>query len=129
MMNLVLQPIPVPLLDDGHGGLRVGSTRVSFESVWHMYQQGASPSEIVHAFDTLHPADVCAVLAWAIRHADDVGAYLKRRDEEAAAVRRKLEETGLTPTLQQSSLLKENLLARREEQIRQRAGDASLSDG
>jgi hypothetical protein len=35
------------------------------ESVWHMVQQGASPAEIVQAFDTLHPADVHAVLAWA----------------------------------------------------------------
>jgi hypothetical protein len=60
-MNLVLEAIPVPLRDDGHGGLRVGQTRVSLESVWHLHQQGASPAEIVQAFDTLQPADVHAV--------------------------------------------------------------------
>jgi hypothetical protein len=35
-MNLTLEAIPVPLRDDGHGGLRVGQTRVGLESVWHM---------------------------------------------------------------------------------------------
>jgi len=93
-MSLALEAIPVPLRDDGHGGMRVGQTRVSLESVWHMHQQGASPAEIVRAFDTLDPADVYAVLAWALRHPEDVDAYLKRRDEEAADLRRQLEEAG-----------------------------------
>ncbi len=97
-MDLTLETIPVPLRDDGHGGLRVGRTRVSLESVWHMHQQGASPADIVRAFDTLQLANVHAVLAWALLHADDLGAYLKRRDEEAVQIRRRLEEAGLTPT-------------------------------
>lgn len=32
-MTLPLEAIPVPLRDDGHGGLHVGQTRVTFESV------------------------------------------------------------------------------------------------
>jgi uncharacterized protein (DUF433 family) len=111
------------------GGLRVGQTRVSLESVWHLYQQGASPAEIVQAFDTLHAADVCAMLAWALRHPEDVDAYLKRRDAEAAQVRHQLEEAGLTPTEEESAQLKEKLMARRQELQRQRAGDAAPSDG
>ncbi len=95
-MNLILEAIPVPLKDDGHGGLRVGQTRVSLESVWHLHQQGAGPAQIVQAFDTLQPADVYAVLAWALQHREEVDAYLKRRDEEAALTRHQLEEAGLT---------------------------------
>jgi hypothetical protein len=53
---------------------------VSLESVWHLHQQGASPADIVRAFDTLQLADVYAVLAWALRHSEDVDAYLKRRE-------------------------------------------------
>ena len=128
-MNLTLEAIPVPLRDDGQGGLRVGQTRVSLESVWHLHQQGASPADIVRAFDTLQLADVHAVLAWALRHSDDVHAYLKRRDEEAARVRRQLEEAGLTPTREQSARLKEKLLARRQERQRQGTGDAASTDG
>ena len=128
-MSLTLEAIPVPLRDDGHGGLRVGQTRVSLESVWHTYEQGASPADIVRAFDTLQLADVYAVLAWALRHAEDVDAYLRRRDEEAALIRRQLEEANLTPTREQSATLKEKLMARRKELGRQGTGDAALSDG
>jgi uncharacterized protein (DUF433 family) len=128
-MSLTLEAIAVPLRDDGHGGLRVGQTRVSLESVWHLYRQGASPAEIVRAFDTLQVADVYAVLAWALRHPEDVDAYLKRREEEAAELRRQLEEAGLTPSREESARLKETLMARWKELRPQGPGDAALSDG
>jgi uncharacterized protein (DUF433 family) len=128
-MSLALEAIPVPLRDDEHGGLRVGHTRVSLESVWHLHQQGASPADIVCAFDTLQLADVHAVLAWALRHADDVDAYLKRRDEEAAQIRRQLEEAGLTPTREQSAELKAKLMARRKDLQPRGTGDAAPADG
>jgi uncharacterized protein (DUF433 family) len=128
-MNLTLNAIPVPLRDDGQGGLRVGQTRVSLESVWQLHQQGASPADIVRAFDTLELADVLAVLAWALQHAEEVDAYLKQRDEEAARIRRQLEEAGLTPTREESARLKQNLLARRQGLQGQGTGDAPLSDG
>ena len=128
-MSLTPEAIPVPLRDDGHGGLRVGQTRVRLESVWHLYQQGASPAEIVRAFDTLQLADLYAVLAWALRHPEDVDAYLKRREEEAAEMRRQLEQANLTPTREQSAKVKEKLMAQWREQQRQGPGDAALSDG
>src|ERR1700740_3340947 len=108
-MNITLEAIAVPLRDDGQGGLRVGQTRVSLESVWLLHQQGASPAEIVRAFDTLDPADVHAILAWALRHPEDVAAYLRRRDEEAARIRLELQAAGLTPTPEESAKLKEKL--------------------
>jgi uncharacterized protein (DUF433 family) len=128
-MSITLQAITVPLRDDGHGGLRVGSTRVTFESVWHLNQQGASTADIVQAFDTLDPADVHAVLAWALRHLDDVDAYLNRRNEEAAEMRNKLEQGRITPTADERVRLRERLLAKWQDLKTQRADDASLSDG
>jgi uncharacterized protein (DUF433 family) len=128
-MNVTVEAIPVPLRDDGHGGLRVGQTRVSLESVWHMYQQGASPADIARAFDTLLLADVYAVLAWALRHSEAVDDYLKRREEEASELRRQLEAAGLTADRDESAKLKERLLARRKEQQQQGTGDAALTDG
>jgi uncharacterized protein (DUF433 family) len=113
MMSVAFEAIPVPLFDDGHGGLRVGATRISFESLWRSFQQGAGPREIVQAFHTLDLTDVCAALAWALRHSDDVTAYLKRRDEEAIQIRRQLEEAGIARTPEQSAKLKEQLIARR----------------
>jgi uncharacterized protein (DUF433 family) len=117
-MNVALEAIPVPLRDDGAGGLRIGQTRVSLESVWHLHQQGATPADIAQAFDTLDAADIYAVLAWALRHSEELNAYLTRRDEEAAAIRRQLEEAGLTPNREQSAQLKDKLTSRRKEQQR-----------
>jgi uncharacterized protein (DUF433 family) len=128
-MNLTLEAIPVPLRDDGHGGLRVGQTRVGLESVWHLHQQGASPAAIVRAFDTLELADVHAVLAWALRHPDDLDAYLKRRGEEADQIRRQLEQARLTPTREQSAELKAKLMERRKDLQPRGPGAAPLSDG
>jgi hypothetical protein len=42
-------------------------------------------------YPTLELADVYAVLAWALRHPADVEAYLRRRDDEAAELRRTIE--------------------------------------
>lgn len=128
-MNLTLEAIPVPLRDDGHGGLRISQTRVSVESVWHMHRQGASPVDIVRAFDTLQLADLYAVLAWAPRPSEDVDAYLKRREQEAAQIRRQLEEAKLTPSREERARLKEKMIARRQELQRQGTGEAALSDG
>jgi hypothetical protein len=91
---------------------------VSLESVWHLHQQGASPADIVRAFDTLQLADVYAVLAWALRHSEDVDAYLKRRDQEADQIRRQLEQARLTPSPEESARLKEKLMARRPQRQR-----------
>ena len=110
-MNLMLEAIPVPLLEDGHGGLRVGQTRVSLESVWHLHQQGASPAAIVQAFDALQLADVYAVIAYYLRHRDEVNDYLLKRQAEAAELRREIEsrQTG-------RGELRAKLLARRDQQ-------------
>jgi hypothetical protein len=61
---------------------------------------------------------VYAVLAWALGHPDDVEGYLKRRDAEAAELRRQLEDAGLTPTREERAELRKKLLAQREGQQR-----------
>jgi hypothetical protein len=50
-----------------------------------------TPEEMVRAYDTLLLADVHAVIAYYLRHRDEVRAYRKRREEEAQALRAKIE--------------------------------------
>jgi hypothetical protein len=52
------------------------------------------------------------VLAWTLRHPEQMSAYLKRREEEADELSRHLEDVGLTPTREESARLKEKLMAR-----------------
>ncbi len=124
-MTIPLPPIPVPLLDDGAGGLRVGETRVSLESVLAVRAQGGTAEDIVQAFDTLPLADVHAVLAWALLHPEEIAEYQARREKEAAAIRSRAEQLGHTSP---PGELKAKLLARQAKGLSHEAGNASVSD-
>lgn len=90
-MNMPIQAVEVPLFDDGHGGLRVTGTRVLLERVVHAFEDGATPEGIVERYDTLHLADVYAVLSWYLRHKAEVEDYLHKRAEEAKSIRGTIE--------------------------------------
>jgi uncharacterized protein (DUF433 family) len=82
---------PVPLRWDESGTLRVGNTRIALDLIVEQYENGMSPEDLVSAYDTLELADVHAVIAYYLRHRDDVRAYLRQREEEAANLRAKIE--------------------------------------
>jgi uncharacterized protein (DUF433 family) len=108
-MNVLLHgplTLSVPLWEDPPGVLRVGKTRVLLDLVIRAYQRGASPQEIVRMYDGLDVGDVFAVCAYYLAHRTEVDEYLRRCDEEAEAVRKKIEAS------QQGGPSKEQLLAR-----------------
>ena len=82
---------PPPLRADEGGAVRVGKSRVSLELVVEQYENGMTPEDLVRAYDTLDLADVHAVIAYYLRHREEVRAYLQRREEEAKALRAKIE--------------------------------------
>src|ERR1700756_4578379 len=88
---LPLQAEPPPLRVDEGGAVRIGKSRISLDLVVEQYENGMTPEDMVRAYDTLGLADVHAVVAYCLRHRDEVRAYLKRRQEEAAALRTKIE--------------------------------------
>src|SRR6266566_8307184 len=95
-----------PLRVDEGGAVRVGNTRISLDLIVEQYENGMAPEDLVRAYDTLELADVHAVIAYYLRHRAEVRAYLKRREEEAAALRAKLEA-------ERPRVSREELLARR----------------
>jgi uncharacterized protein (DUF433 family) len=97
---------PAPLRVDEGGAVRVGRSRISLDLVVEQYENGMTPEGMVRAYDTLVLADVHAVIAYYLRHRDEVQAYLKRRKEEAEVLRAKIE--GEHPRVG-----REELLARR----------------
>jgi uncharacterized protein (DUF433 family) len=80
-----------PLRVDEGGAVRIGKSRVSLDLVVEQYENGMTPEDLVRAYDTLDLADVHAVIAYYLRHREEVRAYLKRREEEAKALRAKIE--------------------------------------
>jgi uncharacterized protein (DUF433 family) len=85
------------------GVVRVGKTRVTLDVVVEEYDRGATPEDIVRAYDTLSLADVHAVIAYYLQHHDDVRAYLQWRQKVAAALRAEIESR--SPPLTRSELL------------------------
>ncbi|HJS07986.1 MAG TPA: DUF433 domain-containing protein [Pirellulales bacterium] len=110
MINLVNGlPLPAdgpPLRVDEGGAVRVGKGRVSLDLVVEHYENGMTPEDMVRAYETLELADVHAVIAYYLRHREEVRAYLKRRAEEANALRAKIEA-------ERPRISREELLARR----------------
>src|SRR5438445_9749558 len=95
-MNSLLNVLPLhadalPLRVDEGGAVRVGNSRVSLDLVVEQYEKGMAPEDMGRAYDTLALADVHAVIAYYLRHRDEVRAYVKRRVAEAEALRAKIE--------------------------------------
>jgi uncharacterized protein (DUF433 family) len=95
---------PVPLTTDAEGVIRVGGTRVTLDTVIAAYRKGDTPEQIAQDYSSLQAADIYAVIAYYLRHLDEVAAYLERREQQADAVRRKFQAlfpaTGLRERLQ-----------------------------
>lgn len=90
-MLAAVEPEPVPLIVDAHGGWRVGGTRVLLETLVAAFQRGDSPEEIREQYPTVCLGDIYAVLTYYIRHQSDVDAYLRERERVGAEVRAKVE--------------------------------------
>jgi hypothetical protein len=90
-MGLTIHPDSVPLRIDDKGDVRVGRSNVLFDFLIERFEEGASPEELVQAYDTLELADVHGAIAYYLRHQDEVRAYLAQRDKEAEGLRQEVE--------------------------------------
>lgn len=113
--TLQFEPEQVPLRFDAYGVVRVGGTRVSLDSVMASFDDGAGPEEILDSYPSLALADIYAIIAYYLRHEDEVRAYLAHQEELAERAREENEK------LYPSDGLRERLLARLAERERRAA--------
>ena len=90
-MNVVIQTEVPPLRQDSTGALRIGTSRVLLELVIRAFQDGATPEAIVQRYPTTTLPDIYAVIAYYLRHREDVEAYLAEREQRAGEVRQRIE--------------------------------------
>jgi uncharacterized protein (DUF433 family) len=90
-MSLPIQPAVVPLRTDDNGVVRIGASQVLLDVVVREFNNGATPEEMVQGYPTLDLADVYAVIAYYLRHKQEVDAYLQGRREEAQKLRQEIE--------------------------------------
>jgi uncharacterized protein (DUF433 family) len=72
--------------------IRLAGSRVTLDTVISAYQRGATPEQIAQSYSSLQIADIYAVLAYYLRHRQEVEGYLERRREQSRRVRREFEE-------------------------------------
>jgi len=89
-MNIQVQldDIVTPLRWDEAGGIRIGKSRVTLDSLIAAYYGGACPEEIAIQYPTLELADIYSVLGFYLRHMEGVDAYLAERAQQAERERR-----------------------------------------
>jgi uncharacterized protein (DUF433 family) len=90
-MSFTVQADAPPLRDDASGALRIGDSRVLLELVIRAFQDGATPEAIVQRYSTLSLADVYAVIAYYLRHRNEVDSYLIARERIAGEVQERVE--------------------------------------
>src|SRR5438874_13839075 len=91
VMTLTLHSDPIPLRLDDTGSIRVGQSRITLDVLLQYWRLGMRPEEIARGLDTLTVADVYGALAYYSRHQTEIGNYLRRREEEAEALRQQIE--------------------------------------
>ena len=82
---------PLPLMPGPDGVVRVGSTRVTLDTVVAAFREGLTPEGIVDEYPSLRLADVYFVVGYFLSHVDEVESYLASRQRQADAVRRENE--------------------------------------
>ena len=108
-MSLQVTADPVPLNKDAEGVLRIGSTRVTLDTLVEAFREGMTPEGIVEQYPSLRLAEVYSVIGYVLNHAEEVGTYLRDRHDRASAVRR-ANEARFDPTG-----VRDRLLARRRQ--------------
>jgi uncharacterized protein (DUF433 family) len=73
--------------EDEHGVMRVGGTRVAFESIIYPFREGRSPESIRQSFPALTLEDVYGAITYYLANRPLADDYLKRQDDELARQR------------------------------------------
>lgn len=90
-MNYVVRTDVPPIREDESGALRVGNTRVLLEFVIKEFEDGATPEAIIQQFPSLLLSDVYAVIAYYLKHRDEIGGYIAERDRLGDSVQHRIE--------------------------------------
>lgn len=79
---------PFPLETGSDGVIRVCGTRITLDTVWAAFNEGATAEEIVQQYPSLSLADTYQAIGYCLRHRDVIEAYLAKRSESAEDIRR-----------------------------------------
>jgi uncharacterized protein (DUF433 family) len=79
---------PFPLETSADGVIRVRGTRVTLDTVWAAFNEGATADEIVQQYPSLSLADAYQAIGYCLRNPTLLITYLAKRSEIAAEARK-----------------------------------------
>jgi uncharacterized protein (DUF433 family) len=82
----------VPIDTGSDGVKRIRGSRVTLDVLVQAFHEGATAEEIAQQYRTIPLADVYQIIAFYLRHIEEIDAYLAERTELAKSVRAKVEE-------------------------------------
>src|SRR5690242_17008316 len=77
----------VPLTEAEDGVVRVSESRITLDSIVHLFQSGATAEQIQEDFPTLTLSQVYSVIAYYLQHKREVDHYLSGQAVAAREVR------------------------------------------
>jgi len=94
-MSLMSAPAPFPATSpplrwDEAGGIRIGLSRVTLDSLLATYHNGSTPEEIAIQFSVLSLEDIYSTIAYYLNHRQEIDNYLKQRNQKAQQLRQQL---------------------------------------
>ena len=86
-MNEALGSVPFPLEMGPDGVIRVRTTRITLDTIWSAFNEGATAEENVQQYPSLSLADAYESIGYCLRHPALLAAYIAKRSESAGEVR------------------------------------------
>jgi len=93
-----------PFRWDEAGGIRIGQSRVTLDSVLATYHHGSTPEEIAIQFSVLSLADIYSTIAYYLNNRQFIDSYLEQRHKDAEALRTQRAKNHNLPELRQRLL-------------------------
>jgi uncharacterized protein (DUF433 family) len=94
-MSLMSAPVQFqatspPFRWDEAGGIRIGSSRVTLDSILASYHNGSTPEEIAIQFSVLSLENIYSAIAYYLNYRQEIDNYLEQRNQQAQQLRQQL---------------------------------------
>jgi len=77
----------IPLHKGEDGVYRVAQTRVTLDSVIYAFKDGASAEDIFVQYPSLDLSDIYLLIAYYLKHTEEIEAYLRERERVCEEIR------------------------------------------
>lgn len=91
-VQIEFQVIAPPFRWDEAGGIRIGQSRVTLDSLLAAYHNGSTPEEIAVQYPVLCLEDIYAAIAYYLTHRQEIDNYLEQRRQKAQQQRNQFEK-------------------------------------